>query len=304
MKPYSKGGRGDVVATMITDQNGFYEQDGLLVGTYDVRFINPDNGVVFGMIEGVELTDGETVVDQNLPIDPSGVVYDSITREPISGTLLTFVDASGAPLPDVCFIDPSQQNQTTDIDGFYRFDLVPGASAACPVTETNYGVIFDAPATHIDGVSTIIGVEPLILSAPPAGTASGGAGIFVAPGTGTFLVQPQVTAPQVGDDTTYFLEFALGTGSRDIINNHIPLDAVGLERSGLTIMKSSQLTEVQVGDLVPYTITVTNTEDLPALMMAYTQTKLLFATVPVSLSLKQLRPWSAWRLIRYSIVQS
>jgi len=53
-------------------------------------------------------------------------------------------------------------------------------------------------------------------------------------------VSSTTDAPQVGEDTTHYFGFTLGAGSRDVINNHIPLDPI-----------------------VPYTITVTNTEDLP-----------------------------------------
>ncbi len=240
---------GNVVETLLTDENGFYERTGLSVGNYSIRFRNPDTNVVFGEIEEVALTGGANVVDQNLPIDPSGVVYDAVTREPVEGVVLTFTDALGAPLPPACFIDPSQQNQVTDSDGMYRFDLVPGAAAACPTAQTNYLISFDAPESHLDTVSTIVGAEPGFLSAPS--------------GTGPFRVVDGAEAPQQGDDTTHYFGFTLGQGSRDVINNHIPLDPFGLERSPLTITKVTPQRDVNIGDLVPYTITVTNTEDLP-----------------------------------------
>ncbi len=240
---------GNVVKTVVTDENGFYQAEGLSVGDYTVRFRNSETNAVFGIIETVSLQGGDNVIDQNLPIDPSGVVYDSITREPIEGAILTFTDANGVPLPPICFIDPSQQNQTTDDMGMYRFDIVPGADLACPTGQTNYLISFDAPASHLDTNSTIIGPED---------------GFFIAPaGNGPFAVSPDATAPQNGDATTYHLGFTLGQGSRDIINNHIPLDPIGLTRSPLTVTKVTPQRDVNIGDLVPYTITVTNTEDLP-----------------------------------------
>ena len=48
-----------------------------------------------------------------------------------------------------------------------------------------------------------------------------------------------------------------------MINNHIPLDPFVLTRSPLSVTKSTPRRDVSFGDLVPYTITVTNTEDLP-----------------------------------------
>ncbi|MEP1230167.1 MAG: SdrD B-like domain-containing protein [Litorimonas sp.] len=240
---------GNVVATTVTDENGFYEAEDLVGGEYTVRFRNPDTNAVFGVIEDVVLTPGQTATEQNLPIDPSGVVYDAVTREPVEGAVLTLTDANGTPLPPICFIDPSQQNQTTDEMGMYRFDLVPGADPACPFGQTNFLISFDAPESHLDTNSTIIGAEPGFLS-PPAGS-------------GPFEVSPDATAPQNGDATTYYLGFTLGQGSRDVINNHIPLDPINFTRSPLTVTKVTPQRDVNIGDLVPYTITVTNTEDLP-----------------------------------------
>ena len=245
--------RGNLVAQLVTDANGYYETD-LPLGNYTVEFVNPENGAVFASNEivldanskpnGVDI---EAVV--NLPIDPSGVVYDSVTRQPIEGAIVTLVDANGNLLPEVCFIDPSQQTQTTDSMGIYRFDLVPGADPACPVGQTNYTIVIDAPASHNDPISSVIAPET---------------GFFMAPaGSGPFRVGPQATAPQFGDSTTYYLGFALGSGSRDVIFNHIPLDPITLIRSELTVLKVTSRRDVKVGDLVPYEIEVTNTEDLP-----------------------------------------
>jgi len=185
----------------------------------------------------------------NLPIDPSGVFYDAITRETIAGVVTTLVDSNGTPLPEVCYVDPSQSNQTTGENGFYRFDIVPGANAACPIGQTDYTLIFDAPESHLDTQSTIIGAQPgaLVTNA----------------GTGPLLVVPSAEAPVIGGDTTHYFSFTLGTGSRDVINNHIPLDPINVVRSPLSVVKSTPRRDVNLGDLVPYTITVTNTEDIP-----------------------------------------
>ena len=247
--------RGDLVAEVVTDENGFYETE-LPIGEFTIDFCNPVNGSVYSSAT-VDLgasslgVDGAPQAVVNLPIDPSGVVYDSISRQPVGNVLLTFVDTQGVALPDVCFIDPSQQNQITGPDGNYRFDIVPGADPACPTTQTNYSIVFDAPASHLDTNSTIIGVEPGFFSAPA--------------GNGPFLVQAQDNAPQDAEDTTYYLSFTLGSGSRDIINNHIPIDPFAVARSSLDVTKVTPQRNVRFGDIVPYTITVTNTEDFPRL---------------------------------------
>jgi uncharacterized repeat protein (TIGR01451 family) len=244
---------GNVVAELTTDANGYYETD-LPLGEFTVEFCNPENGTVYSSTtintgSSSPNPDGSVSAVVNLPIDPSGVVYDSITRVPVAGVTVTMVDASGTPLPDVCFISPSQQDQVTGSRGMYQFDLVPGADPACPLGQTDYGIIFDAPASHLDTVSTIIGPEAGFLTAPA--------------GIGPFEVAPQSDAPTGTDSTTYYLGFTLGTGSRDVIHNHIPLDPASFIRTDLTVMKSTPRRDVRVGDVVPYEIKVTNTEDLP-----------------------------------------
>jgi len=245
--------RGDVVASVVTDENGYYETE-FPFGEVSVYFVNPDNGAVYATSDidpnaNTKLPSGELQVIVNLPIDPSGVVYDSITREPVAGVVMTMVDSNGQPLPPLCFIDPSQQDQTTDTNGMYRFDIVAGADAACPFGQTDYSIIFDAPASHLDTNSTIIGAQPGFLSTDA--------------GNGPLRVVPRDGAPQIGEDTTHYFGFTLGQGSRDVVNNHIPLDPITLVRSPIDVVKSTPRRDVNFGDIVPYTITVTNTEDLP-----------------------------------------
>ena len=249
-----KDSRGTVIAEVITDENGNYQADLPCAGNLEVDFINPDTGTVYSTTSidldaSTKLPNGTVEIVVNFPIDPSGVVYDSVTRQPVPGTVLTLVDSNNQPLPPVCFIDPSQQNQTTDSDGRYRFDIVPGAASVCPIGQTDYSLTFDAPESHLDTNSTIIGAQPGFLTTTA--------------GTGPLEVVSFVDAPQVGEDTTHYFGFTLGQGSRDVINNHIPLDPIGLVRSPLSVMKSTPRTDVNFGDLVPYTITATNTEDLP-----------------------------------------
>jgi hypothetical protein len=71
-------------------------------------------------------------VDLNLPIDPNGVVYDSVTRTPIAGATLTLRNfTSTSPLPANCFADPAQQGQVTLANGYYKFDM-NFSDPACP----------------------------------------------------------------------------------------------------------------------------------------------------------------------------
>ena len=231
-----------LVGTAVAAADGSYEFTNLVPSAgYDIRLRHPDTDVTFGMIEDVELVAGQNLVAQNLPVDPSGVVYDSTNRTPVPNTLATIVDGAGNPLPTACVL-PGQQNQTTAADGFYRFDLVLDADPACP-SGGSFALQFVAPPSFEDAPSSVIPAE--IGSLDPTGLGD------------PFEVQPQSTAPTLGQATTYFLEFVIENGDPNVINNHIPLDPAGA--LGLTLVKTVDRDTVRIGDLVGYQVAVTNT---------------------------------------------
>ena len=235
---------GNVVGRATTDQNGDYRVEGLLSGPdYEIRFRNPDNGVVYNVVRNVELPANGTVTDMNQPIDPSGVLYDSITRRPVSGGGVTMTDRNGNPLPSICFVDPSQASQVTGADGEYRFDIVPGAAPQCPANETVYRIVVTPPAGYSPG-STVLVPQP---------------GPFDPTGMGAPVrINPDPTPP-TGANPPFYLDFRLADGDPDIINNHIALDPF-LTRTPLIVTKTSIKRTASVGDIVPYEITVRNNE--------------------------------------------
>ncbi|APG62053.1 hypothetical protein LPB140_03610 [Sphingorhabdus lutea] len=237
---------GELLESAITDANGSYRFDNLLSGGgYVIRFRNPDNNVVYGQLENVELTSNSVVIDQNLPIDPSGVVYNSVTRDPVAGAVARLTNANGIALPATCFLDPSQQSQVTGPSGEYRFDIVPGAASQCPVGEAEY-VISITPPSGFTFVSTVL--LPQNGAFDPSGQ------------TGPVRIS---SGPDAPDDAnpTYYLRFTLQQGDPDVIYNHIPIDPF-LSRLPLIITKSSIKRTVNIGDLVPYEITVRNVENV------------------------------------------
>ena len=213
-----------------------------------------------------------TVAGLNLPIDPNGVIYNSVSRTPVAGATLTLLNAgSGAALPEGCFYDASQQGQVTLADGYYKFD-VNFSDATCP-SGGDYLVGVEVPAgtIYVAGYSQVI---------PPASDASTAAFSVPAcpasaadaiPGTALFCeVQgsefaPAASVPARTAGTVYHVHLTLDDsqvpGSAQIFNNHIPLDP---DVSGaLAITKSTPLRNVTRGQLVPYVITVSNTAGLP-----------------------------------------
>ena len=234
-----------IVATTRTDSAGIYRVDGLLSGPgYSIQFRNPDNNVVYQVIRDVALTNNSVVVDQNLPIDPSGVVYDSITRAPVRNAVVSLLGANGAPLPGVCFLSASQQAQATDGTGFYRFDVVPGAASQCPVGDTVYTISI-APPSGYSAPSSVLPAE---------------LGVFDPTGLrGPVLIGTSLSAPAIGETVRWYQSFQLASGDPDVIFNHIPLDPF-LTRTPLIVTKTSIKRTANIGDLIPYTITVRNAE--------------------------------------------
>jgi uncharacterized repeat protein (TIGR01451 family) len=86
-----------------------------------------------------------------------------------------------------------------------------------------------------------------------------------APPADSCEVQAQGTAPgtgiQIGLGTRYFPDVNLESGPEELFNNHLPVDTdVG---ALLAITKQTPLKNVTRGQLVPYTITVSNNQDFP-----------------------------------------
>lgn len=276
--------------SVLTDAAGVYRIIGVepndLTGVqYELRFRAPGAGASTAMlgravspfrnglqrISDVIVPSGANLQGLNLPIDPNGVVYNSIARVPVVGATLTLLNAgSASPLPAGCFDDAAQQGQVTLADGYYKFDVNFG-DPACP-SGGDYLIAVTPPpgTTYIAGYSQII---------PPASGASTaafpvplcpGSSNDAIPGTVLFCeVQPSELAPAASvpaqdPRTIYHVHLSLNDsqppGSSQIFNNHIPLDP---QLSGsIAISKTTPLLNVTRGQLVPYVITVNNVSDL------------------------------------------
>ncbi|HEU4617123.1 MAG TPA: hypothetical protein VFV10_03745, partial [Gammaproteobacteria bacterium] len=209
---------------------------------------------------------GANLQNLDLPIDPNGIVYDSLSRAPIAGATLTLLQASTrTALPSSCFYDPAQQDQITLADGYYKFD-VSFADAACP-SGGSYVIRVTPPSSaYVDAVSEMI---PPVTSADTAAfsvPSCPGSADDAVPGTATYCeaapseFQPPASVAARTAGTSYYLHVLLDDsfvpGSAQLFNNHIPLD-LDLDDS-VTITKTTPLVNVTRGQLVPYVITVTN----------------------------------------------
>lgn len=199
----------------------------------------------------VVLAPGQELVEQSLPVDPSGVVYDAVTRQPVPGSVVTL-----APVGTCAGYDPATQvlnaggggyrisgssiAMTVGADGLYQFLFAPTTPARC-----TFQLTVTPPATHTF-VSTLIPPQAGTLN-PPGGP------------TDTFRVQPQPTAPTVvpGTGTQYWLVVSSGSTAPNIVHNHLPLDP--RVAPGLSISKSGDRQIAEVGDTVLYTLTVRQT---------------------------------------------
>ncbi|RUP29231.1 MAG: DUF11 domain-containing protein [Curvibacter sp.] len=213
---------GSPIARTSTDSNGQYSFTGLADGVYAVRFmpwmgngtlpVNGESGnaITGGGIPGQSVLDnivianvgtrnfrlkigGDVVTEQSLPIDPSGTVYDSNTRQPISGATVTLGYACAT-------VDPSwlagTSTVTTGADGSYAFFLMPAAPNVCNYTLTVSKAGYTSPSTVI----------------PSSGSWSAGGGAVTAVSG----------APSGAQATTYYLSGPKPT--TDVTNNNIPLD--------------------------------------------------------------------------------
>jgi uncharacterized repeat protein (TIGR01451 family) len=269
-----------------TDANGDYRiidvepNQGTAV-RYELRFRAPGAGANTAMlglaaspftngmqrITNIVAGSGANLQGLNLPIDPNGVIYNSVARTPVAGATVTLLDArSASPLPASCFDDAAQQGQITLAEGYYKFD-VNFSDPACP-SGGDYliGVTAPAGSNYVAGYSQVIPPKSYASTAAfsvPACRASADDAI---PATAMFCeVQPSEFAPAASvppgsAGTIYHVHVRLDSsqtpGTSQIFNNHIALDP---QLAGtFSISKTSSVVNVTRGQLVAYTITVKN----------------------------------------------
>jgi large repetitive protein len=275
---------GSIVGRATTAANGSYRVSGLEPGVeLAIRFRDPASGVVFGYpVNGetapgssgvtcrsgaavgtgasscplsgaapqllVVLAPGLDLPQQSLPIDPSGVVYDSALRTAVAGARVTLAPTGSCPgyNPSTSIVAATlggytvagdSISMTVGADGFYQFLLAPTAPASC-----NFGLTVVPPQGYAF-VSTAI--PPAAGPLAPAGAAGS-----------VFAVQPQAGPPTAapGPATLYYLALTLGSATAGVVHNHIPVDPTAI--GAITLTKTGDRAVAEIGDSVRYTLTV------------------------------------------------
>ncbi len=279
-----------LIETAQSDENGYFQFDGLVPnGTggpeYELRYVAPSAGANTASLGNTDsdFTNGPQQIteifvgsgtnpqDLNLPLTPNGVVYDSVLRAPVSGAIVTMLHVqSGAEVPDACFDDPKQQGQVTSAGGYYKFDI-NFSSAGCPAN-ADYLIQVQLPGEdYVAGESAIIPPQTNVDTAGFDVAACLGSAADAVPATADYCeAQASPTLPPLDADarspeTDYYLRLTLDDnqvpGESQLFNNHIAVDP---QLDGaLSITKTAAMLNVTRSQLVPYTITFSNTTGVP-----------------------------------------
>ena len=250
---------GAVVLSATTTATGQYTIANVVPAvTYRVRYTAP-NGAVYGVgVNGengnpqanstlnaaqraLDITPqpGVTLVQQSLPVDPQGIVYDTVTRQPLAGARVTITGPAGFAPATQLLGGAANATQTTGADGGYQFLLLPAAPAGTYTLTIVAPTGYNAPSAFL----------------PPSGTLDPtGQGI-----NGVLRVQQQSVPPSGAQPFTYYLSLSLAPGDPDIVNNHVPLDPAALQGGSIRLTKRADRVTAVAGGLVTYTITLENT---------------------------------------------
>lgn len=255
-----------VLYTVTTNADGSYRFGDLTPGEYRVRFRSPDGRVVGGVwptdaaqngANGpyptpaasdprfsikVRVNAGANVQKQDLPYDPGGVVYDSVSGTPVPGAVVKLVGPPG--------FDPAQHlldgrdSYTTGPTGYYDFFVLPGAPAG------EYRLVVTPPGAYLP--STMY----------PAAAGALGTQSCAAPANGPAPAQtnPCVVSPGAALVTGagYYMVFQMpGGGGQHVVANNIPLDPSNATL--IELRKTTSKLTVKKGELLPYRITARNT---------------------------------------------
>ncbi len=223
------GEREEIVATETAPNSGIFVAEGMMVRLPPV--VAGDmilEGVPYDTFQVDLVGCGKKISTSVTLIDPSGVVFDSRTNLPVGGAIVRLVTASGAmctSTPAVVSdlvggtIVPAPSTFTTGTNGRYSFPLVAPGDYCLLVTAPNgYTWVSRVPVGELPGGRNVVATGPTT-------GGSYGSGFRVGPETGPVLVDIPVDGGLIG---------------------------------GLFVQKVSSRPVVEMGDLLDYTVTISN----------------------------------------------
>ncbi|WP_157119447.1 SdrD B-like domain-containing protein, partial [Azohydromonas lata] len=253
-----------IVATATTAQDGSYSIGNVTSGNYRLRFVNPQSHVVGGVwptdplinqgsnapkagmpwisIEG-DLP--QVVQNQDLPLDPGGVVYDSLDARPVAGAGV-HIDGPAGFNPAAHLLGGTA-TLVTGPTGEYQFFFLPSAPAG------TYKLSVTPPAGYRN--STLL--PPAASALDMATCTAPGLKLDDVNGVDPCLVSPQ-GRPALPITAPYFLALQYpgsSAGAQSAVNNHLPLDRISALATLIELRKTTSKLTVNKGDPVPYTIT-------------------------------------------------
>ena len=210
---------------------------------YAVSLLQPNTGS--GNVVAASASAAQ-VASKVMAFKPTGVVYNSNTRKPVKDAVVTLVRVNSAscpaPIREKELYNPFKISYALNADG--SVSMTTGADGS-------YSFFFDTPQKCTYKLNVT----------PPAqsGLVSPSIKIPATPGTAPKgAVQNQAQAPIGKQDTTYYLTLALSNNS-DVWHNHIPLDPADEQLDPhIFLNKDSTKTIAEIGDIVPYTLSMTN----------------------------------------------
>jgi uncharacterized repeat protein (TIGR01451 family) len=212
------------------------------------EFNNPSTGITtattstsgrtIGLaISSVTLYAGDNTVNQNLPLDPRGIVYDSVTRAPVAGATVRITGPGGfdpaTHLVDLNGAAPNNES-VTDVNGLYQFIFIGAPPAgtynltvvSAPGYKTTPAISGGVAAPNvIGGVLTSPYVVPNAATNMQAN--------YPAPGSPPVGTNGSAAVGAAGTQYAFTVSFAFGGGYiGELFNNNIPLDPVAAGGGG------------------------------------------------------------------------
>jgi len=218
-----------------------------------------------GIIDSISLQAGMNVSGQSLPYNPTGTVYDAITRAPLANTAVEVIGPAGFEPAQHLVGGASVRRQLTGPRGFYQFQLNPSAPTGV------YELKVKQPASREDGSGGgAVGYKDffslLLPPSPTLGSCDGQPyclnphGVAGAGAVYSINRDRIVTPPPAGRDTTYFVRFFVQPAmAPQLVNNHLPLDPATISGDQLLLQKTANKSQADIGDIVTYAVSLNNT---------------------------------------------